>query len=184
MTSEIQSPTPGSVLTSETQTFTWNNSGASDYWLWIGTSQGEYDVYSGNQGASTSAVISDLPGNGQTIYVRLWSRVNGSLQYNTDYTYTAFDMRANIQSPAPGSALGSASVTFSWNDTGASGYLLWIGTSAGTYNVYSSGDVGTNTSVAVSGLPDNGATLYARLWSKVDGTWIYNTDSTYTAVNP
>ncbi|MCP4105944.1 MAG: hypothetical protein GY749_10470 [Desulfobacteraceae bacterium] len=180
MTAEIQAPTPGSALGSSSQTFTWDDTGVSGYWLWIGTSAGSHDVYSGNQGTDTSAAVSGLPANGETLYVRLWSQVDGVWIYNTDQTYTACDMTAGIQSPTPGSTLGSASVTFTWNDSGASKYWLWVGTSAEGHDIYS-GDQGTNTSKIVSDLPDNGETLYIRLWSVVDGYWLYN-DYTYTAV--
>ncbi|MCP4110631.1 MAG: hypothetical protein GY749_34765 [Desulfobacteraceae bacterium] len=79
---------PPQILSSSSVTFTWNSSGASQYWLWIGTSSGTSDVYSGDQGTSTSKSISDLPSNGGTLYVRLWSVVDGDWLYN-DYTYTA-----------------------------------------------------------------------------------------------
>ncbi|MCP4127705.1 MAG: hypothetical protein GY753_11655, partial [Gammaproteobacteria bacterium] len=181
---EIQSPTPGSSLDSTTETFAWNDSGATGYFFWIGTSAGDYDVYSGNLGTDTSVTVSELPADGETLYVRLWSQVEGIWVYNTDITYTACGLTAAIQSPTPASTLGSATETFSWNDSGATGYWLWIGTSEGGYDVYSSGDLGTGTSTVVSGLPDSGETLYARLWSKVEGIWIYNTDFTYTATGP
>ncbi len=180
---EIQSPTPDSTLGSATQTFTWNNSGASGYWLWVGTSAGGYDIYSANLGTGTSVTVTELPANGETLYVRLWSEVDGIWKYNTDQTYTAGSLTAAIQSPVPDSVLNSTTVTFSWNNTGVSGYWLWIGTSEGDYDVYSSGDLGTGTSAVVSGLPNSGETLYARLWSRVEGIWIYNTDFTYTAVS-
>ncbi|MCP4120792.1 MAG: hypothetical protein GY751_03485, partial [Bacteroidetes bacterium] len=51
---EIYSPAPGYTLYSTSATFKWNNSGADKYWLWIGTSEGAYDVYSGDQGTDTS----------------------------------------------------------------------------------------------------------------------------------
>ncbi|MCP4100738.1 MAG: hypothetical protein GY750_04835, partial [Lentisphaerae bacterium] len=176
----IQSPTPGSALSSTSESFTWNNSGASSYWLWVGTSAGGHDIYSGDQGTGTSKSISDLPGSGETLYVRLWSVVDGDWLYN-DYTYTACSLSAVMQSPTPGSTLGSTSVTFTWNNTDASKYWMWIGTSAEGHDIYS-GDQGTNTSNIVSDLPDNGGTLYVRLWSVVDGDWLYN-DYTYTAVS-
>ncbi|MCP4126394.1 MAG: hypothetical protein GY753_04945, partial [Gammaproteobacteria bacterium] len=176
---EIQSPVPDSALGSATQTFTWNNAGAAGYWLWVGTSAGGYDVFSANMGTDTSVTITELPASGETLYVRLWSRVDGIWIYNTDYTYTACAQLAEIQSPTPGSVLGSTAETFTWNNSGAAGYWLWIGTSSGGYDVYSA-NLGTNTSVTVSDLPNNGGTVYVRLWSRVDGIWIYNTDYTYT----
>ncbi|MCP4105943.1 MAG: hypothetical protein GY749_10465 [Desulfobacteraceae bacterium] len=173
MTAMIQSPITESSL-STTETFTWNNSGASQYWLWIGTSNGGHDVYSGDQGTNTTVTVTDLPGNGQTLYVRLWSVVNGEWRYN-DYIYTD---PAAIQSPAPGSKLSSTTVTFTWNDVG-SAYVLWVGSFPGDYDIYWGSNT-TNTSETVSGLPDNGKRLYVRLCSFVNGKWLYS-NYTYTA---
>ncbi len=86
---EISNPVPGSELSSTTVTFTWNNSGADQYLLWIGiTGIGSRDIYSDGQGPNTSKTISGLPNNGETLYLRLYSVVNEELLYN-DYTYTA-----------------------------------------------------------------------------------------------
>ncbi len=37
----------------------------------------------------TTVTVAGLPTNGNTVYVRLWSLINGAWQY-IDYTYTAF----------------------------------------------------------------------------------------------
>ena len=39
--------------------------------------------------ALTSGQVNNIPTNGGTIYVRLYSLINGAWQYN-DYTYTEF----------------------------------------------------------------------------------------------
>jgi hypothetical protein len=44
----------------------------------------------------------------------------------------------------------------------------------GAYNVYNSGHI-TATSVAATNLPGNGATVYAELWSYMNGAWQYTT---------
>ncbi|MCP4344032.1 MAG: hypothetical protein GY795_00720 [Desulfobacterales bacterium] len=182
---EIQSPVSGSTLSSTTVTFIWNDINASLYYLWIGTSAGSNDLHNGDYGTETSAVISGLPDDGTMLYVRLWSKKNGTWKNSVDYVYTACDncsVLAEIQSPVSGSTLNSTSVTFSWNDAGASRYCLWIGTSVGSNDVYN-GNEGTNTSTTISGLPYSGETLYARLWYMLDGTWRYTSDNTYTAHN-
>ncbi len=52
---EMQSPSPGSVFEATTVTFTWNDSGADQYYLHIGTDgPGSHDLYSGGQGTNTS----------------------------------------------------------------------------------------------------------------------------------
>ncbi|MCP4349188.1 MAG: hypothetical protein GY795_27220 [Desulfobacterales bacterium] len=182
---EIYSPAPGSTLHSASATFRWNNSDAEQYWLWIGTSAGSNDLGNWDKGADTSATVSGLPTDGETLYVRLWSKVNGEWVFKADSTYTACNnssSMAEILSPASGSTLGSTTETFTWSDTGAEQYWLWIGTSAGGNDV-GNWDKGTDTSATISGLPGNGETLYARLWSKVSGEWVFKADSTYTACN-
>ncbi|MCP4344027.1 MAG: hypothetical protein GY795_00695 [Desulfobacterales bacterium] len=184
--SDIQTPASGSTLNSTTETFAWSNAGTEQYWLWVGTSEGGNDLYNKDMGTDTSATISALPVNGETLYVRLWSKVSGKWLYKADSTYTACNKSssvAEILSPASGSTLGSTTETFAWNDTGAEQYWLWIGTSAGS-NDLANLNQETNTSATVSGLPNTGETLYVRLWSKVSGEWLYKSDSAYTATEP
>ena len=75
------SPTPGSTLTGSSTTFTWTTgTGVSYYYLWIGTTAGGNDLYqAGISGTSTTV---SLPTSGATVYVRLWSVINGGLQYH------------------------------------------------------------------------------------------------------
>jgi hypothetical protein len=64
--------------------------------------------------------------------------------------------------------------------SGATMYDLYLGTTGvGSNNLYQTGHT-TSTSATVTNLPTNGATIYARLLSNVDGTWEYN-DYIYTA---
>jgi len=87
---------------------------------------------------------------------------------------------AVLTSPKPGSALTSSTAKFAWTSTGATGYSLWLGsTGVGSHNLYSSGET-TATSVTASGLPTNGGTIYARLYSTFGKTTVHN-DYTYTA---
>ena len=80
------SPTPGSVLSGNPVTFTWTaGTGVSTTYLWVGTTPGGADLVDFGGGAATSYTAT-LPTTG-SIYVRLWSLIDGVLQY-TDYTYT------------------------------------------------------------------------------------------------
>ena len=82
------SPAPGSTLTGFSTTFTWTTgSGVSYYYLWIGTTSGGNDL--AQIGASGTSTTVSLPTNGAPVYVRLWSVINGGLQYH-DYSYTEF----------------------------------------------------------------------------------------------
>jgi hypothetical protein len=45
-----------------------------------------------------------------------------------------------------------------------------MGTTAGSYNLHTTGVV-TSTTAAVSGIPTYGVTIYATLWSEINGVW-------------
>jgi ribosomal protein S8E len=86
----LTSPAPGSTLAGATATFTWTPAaGATSYSLWLGsTGVGSSDLYNSHSITATSATVSGLPTNGETIYARLNVITNG-IAVHTDYTYTA-----------------------------------------------------------------------------------------------
>jgi hypothetical protein len=165
-------------------TFSWNSgSGVSQYWLYVGSSQGSNNMYSQSQGTNRSVTLTGMPTDGRTIYVRLWSSLSGNWQFN-DYTYRAYSnvtpVRAVITSPQNGSTMTSSSMTFHWNSgVGVSQYALYVGTCWGCNNVYGRNQ-GTNRSATVTGIPTDGRTIYVRLWSSLGGNWQFN-DYTYRA---
>lgn len=180
---EMTSPANGATLESNSGTFQWSaGTKVTQYKLNIGTTLGGTNLYSKSLGTSLSALVTTLPTNGRTVYVRLWSLI-GSTWYKRDYTYTSATMAtapAEMISPAGGSSFASSLVTFTWSaGTGVSEYKLSIGTSAGGTNLYSKSQ-GTSQSVTVGNLPTSGATVYVRLSSKISTTW-YNRDYTYTS---
>ena len=81
---------------------------------------------------------------------------------------------AALTSPTPGSQLAGSSVTFTWTPgAGVTNYWLNLGTAAtgvNSKNIFSSGPV-TALAEAVTGLPTNGETIYATLYSYIDGAW-------------
>jgi hypothetical protein len=177
----LTSPTPGSTLSATSTTFTWTTAtGATGYILSVGsTGVGSFNLYYSGSVPATSATLNSLPANGETIYVRLTTNFNGVWKH-IDYTYTAATQAA-LTTPAPSSTLTGPSVTFQWTTaSGATGYILSVGTTGvGSFNLYYSGSV-TGTSATVSPIPTNGATIYVRLTTNYNGTWVH-TDSTYTA---
>ena len=184
----MQTPTPGSTLTGSSVTFTWSaGSGATAYWIDIGSVAGGNKHYSSGSLSTTtfSATVNTLPTDGSTVYVTLYSLINGSWVSNP-YTYTAFNAAAAsgaITSPANHSTLSGSSVTFNWTaGTGASAYWLDVGSTAGGNNYYSSGNLGSVLTVTVNGLPTNGSAVYATLYSLIGGVWAPNA-YTYTAFN-
>jgi hypothetical protein len=145
---------------------------------------GSSNLFNSGYITATSVTVPSLPGGypSNAVYARLWSLINGVWQ-SVDYTYTETQgVLAALTSPAPGPAtvLGATKVAFSWTTgTGVTQYALYLGTTgAGSDNLFNSGHI-TATTVTVPSLPANGVTVYARLWSLIDGIW-QSVDYTYT----
>ena len=178
----LTSPVQGATMAGASQTFTWAAaSGATGYTLYLGST----GVGSGNlldaHTTSTTVTASNLPLNSGTIYARLWSNFNGVWGY-TDSTFSAHGP-ATLTSPAQGATMDGASETFTWAPiAGATSYTLYLGsTGVGSGNLLDAHT--TATTVTASNLPLNGGTIYARLWTNVNGTWTH-TDYTFTAHRP
>jgi len=86
--------------------------------------------------------------------------------------FVLYSQSAALTAPTPGSTLTGSSATFTWSPgIGATQYMLYLGTTGvRSDNLYNSGPT-TATSVSVTGLPVNGQTIYARLYSFIGGTW-------------
>jgi hypothetical protein len=178
-------PTPGlgTVLGISNQALIWNTgTGVSLYQLNLGTTApGASDLFI-YKGTATSPNVPSLPANGATVYARLYSQINGTWQYN-DYLYTenGTAVPATLTSPTPGlgTVLGTSSVSFQWNaGTGVSLYQLNLSAIApGGSDLYLYKGAALSTSVPT--LPANGVTVYARLYSKINGAWQFN-DYLYT----
>jgi hypothetical protein len=177
----ITSPAGGSTLTGSTVVFSWTaGTGVTQYSLHVGTTgAGSTNLFGGTVSGQNQSV-SGIPATGGTLYVRLYSLINGAWQYN-DYTYTepSSTSPAAITSPAGGSTLTGSTVIFSWTaGAGVTQYSLHVGTTgAGSTNIF--GGTVSGQSKSVSGIPTTGGTLYVRLYSMIAGAWQYN-DYTYT----
>jgi len=180
----MTSPANGSTLSGSSVAFNWTaGAGATAYWIDVGSTSGGNNYYSsGNLGNVLTQTVNGLPTNGSAIYVTLYSSVGGAW-LSTPYTYTAFNAASGagvITSPANGSILSGSSVAFTWTaGAGASAYWLDVGSTAGGNNYYSSGNLGNVLNVTVNGLPTNGSTVYATLYSLISGNWTPNA-YTYT----
>jgi uncharacterized repeat protein (TIGR01451 family) len=186
-TAAMTSPASHATLTGSTATFQWSTgTGVTDYWLAVSkVGAGGHEIYYSDEGTNLSQVVTGLPIDGSTVYVRLWSQINGAWPY-IDYTYTAANVTpapATMSSPANHATLAGSSVNFQWT-TGTGAVEYWLAVSkvgVGGQELYYS-DEGTNLSQVVSGLPTDGSTIYVRLWSKINGAWSY-IDYTYTAAH-
>ncbi len=177
---QMASPAGGAALTGTTATFNWNAStGASAYALYVGNTPGAHDLYAKAEGSSLTDTVNSLPSDGRTIYVNLWSFINGQW-VSRSYYYTAVDNRAQMIGPINGSALGSSSATFTWSaGTGASAYALYVGSSPGGNDLYAKAE-GTSLTDTVNNLPVDGRPIYVTLWSLINGNYRPN-NYNYTA---
>ena len=102
---------PGSTFTSSTVTFSWTAGvSVAQYFLYLGNSLGTNDIYGASQGLNHSVTVSNIPTDGRTIYVRLWSMINGAWYY-LDYTYKAFKVSAPNLTPYQPSGWSNKIVT-------------------------------------------------------------------------
>ena len=181
----IVTPVPNSTLTSGTVTFAWTaGTGATAYWIDAGNvAGGNQYLQSGNLGNVLTDTVSGLPTNGSTVYVTLYSMVNGQWLSNA-YQYTAFNVVAAegvITSPTPGLPLNSSNVTFTWTTGSGTAWWLDVGSTAGGSQYSQSGSLNVQTET-VNGLPEDGSTIYVTLYSLVGGVWSGKA-YTYTALS-
>jgi hypothetical protein len=179
----LTTPAPGSTLSGSTVTFAWNPGvGATRFVLRLGTTVfGSMDVYHPSPTTGTTAQVSAIPTNGAYLYARLWYYLNGTWQYvDATYTEAGKPTPPAFTTPLPGSTLPGSTVTFGWNHgEGATRFVLRLGTTGfGSSDVYNGAST-TGTSVQLTTVPTNGATLYARLWYYLNEKWQY-VDAAYT----
>jgi hypothetical protein len=184
----MSTPAASSTLTSSSETFTWYPSSAAQaYWIDVGTTPGGNSYYqSGSLPTTTlSQTVTTLPTDGSTVYVTLYTLINGSW-VSSAYTYTAVggsSTKGVITSPTPPGPLSGASQTFTWSaGSGATAYWIDAGSTAGGNQYFQSGNIGNVLTENVTGLPTNGSTVYVTLYSLVSGNWLGNS-YTYTAFN-
>jgi uncharacterized protein YkwD len=82
---EIVSPISGYIPASGVTLAIQPASGASQYWLEIGTTYGAKDLYDASLGLQTSVWVGGFP-IGATVYMRLWTLTGAGWEYQ-DYTY-------------------------------------------------------------------------------------------------
>ena len=182
----FDSPVPGTVLTGDTETFSWLSNGQSvdEWWLYAGSSVGSKSYFdSGNLGNSLDLAVTGLPTDGTTVYVRLFYRETGSSWSKIDATYTAVSGPSEPGLVSPADALTSGSQTFEWaaNGVAVDQWWLYVGSAVGDNSYFDSGNLRNATSVLVEGLPVDGSAVYARLYYRESGGRWSHVDSTHTA---
>jgi fibronectin type 3 domain-containing protein len=157
----------------------------AQYLVFRGTTSG-FTPGAGNQITPTAISATTFNNTGLTAsttyyYVVEATNTSGtSIASNQASATTPAAAPAQLTSPTSGSTLAGSSVTFAWTTgSGVTLYDLYLGTTgAGSSNLYNSGHTAA-TSAIVTGLPENGVTVYARLLSEIGGIW-QSADYTYT----
>ena len=121
-----------SILALPTVTFQWSaGSGVEEYYIGVGTSQASIenspwgDIDAQSTGTSTSAEITGIPLDGNTVYVRLWYLINGVWDYYVDYTYLTLTLQPSLSTLKPVYATEEQIVVNFSNGPG--NRLDWIG---------------------------------------------------------
>ena len=196
----LTSPSPsGSTLTSNSVTFTWNNGtgAATNFWIDVGSTVGGNQYYQSGSLPNTtlSATVSDLPEDGSTVYVTLYSFIGGSWTSNA-YTFIAASgssCLATITSPTQGSTIAANSQLFSWTPSTApscsgvvTAYWLDAGSSNSENFFYQSGNLGLATSNTAMNLPPGAGgnpppdnQVQMTLWNLIGGAWIASPEVGY-----
>ena len=180
----LTSPAAGSSLPGTSASFTWtqNETAVEEWWLYLGSRQGWFDLFdSGSLALATGVTVNDLPSDGSPVHVRLWYRVQTAWLW-ADYELVAHQQRPIMTSPVEGAVLEGAAQTFSWaaNQTPVSAWWLYIGSTLGERDLLDSGLLGAATSLHVDDLPTDGRALFVRLWFLTQGAWQFE-DFDYTA---
>jgi len=173
-----------------------NGAPVSEWWFYVGSQPGAYDILNtGNIGLDTQVYVGDLSqwyqssSSTVTIYLKLWYRELGGRWKYIEQARSL--IQSALDYPLPGSTLTSSTEIFEWLalDTHLRKaqtiveYWLYIGTVAGTANIYNSGNLNQQIGINATGLPSDGSTIYARLWYRVDGNnWNFY-DHEYQASN-
>ena len=175
----VTSPSSGSMLSVDSETFSWTANGASvvDWWLNAGASVGTGHYFnSGSLGATTTTLVTGLPNDGSTVYVRLWYRMTSTGPWEfIDETYIAATVvPPEVVSPAPGIQLTGATETFSWleNEVTVTDWWLYAGDVQGGSQYFNSGVLGAaELNAVISGLPIDGSDVHLSLWYQAGGSW-------------
>jgi hypothetical protein len=174
------SPLNGQTNVSTRPTFQWTSApGALKYYLYVGTTQGANNVVNTGETQTTSyTVTSPLP-VGAVLWARIWTYLNGVWVYQSDISFT-ISPDAVLVSPSNGQQNVGASPTFQWTSaSGALGYYLYVGTTQGAKDLVNTGQIEGTTYTVTTPLPA-GATLWARIWTNLNGSWVYQSDISFT----
>ena len=178
MTSVLTYPKNLATNVDPLQPMQWTSvANAQAYYVYVGSTPGAKDLLNSGSTLQTSWLALSLP-PGQTLYVRLWTRVADSWRF-VDSTFVAAPvLKALITYPVNGAVGADLTRPIQWTPVASvQAYYLYVGTSVGAKDLVNTGET-QNTSYLPATLP-HGQTLYARISTKVGGVW-RSVDSTFS----
>jgi hypothetical protein len=164
-------PASGATNVDVSQPMLWTSvAGAQAYELYLGSSVGGKDILDSGQLHTTSFQPSILPA-GQVLFARLWTELAGRWIYiDTQFSTVPLAM---LTTPLAGATAVTLTPNFAWTPVpGAQAYYLYVGSAVGAKDLVDTGET-PQTSFQVGQSLPGGQTLYARLWTKLAGTWRY-----------
>ncbi|MDQ6948035.1 MAG: hypothetical protein M3256_17645 [Actinomycetota bacterium] len=169
-------PLNGQTGVDPTRAFTWSTvPQAQGYILVVGATQyGSNLVFSGMLPPTQSTYPTPTLPAGKTLYAALFTKVNGRYSRVQSIKFTTGPAMGSFTRPINGQANVPTPTTFTWSTIAAAqNYYLVIGTTQyGTNLVHSGVLPPTQSSYQVPALP-HGRTLYATLFTRINGTWVF-----------
>jgi hypothetical protein len=176
----LTSPVNGATNVDMTLPMQWTTVlNAQAYYLYVGSTPGANDLVNTGEIQPTSYLATGVPGN-QIAFARLWTKFGGIWRFS-DSSFTpspGVPVVATLTSPVNGATNVDMTLPMQWTTVlNAQAYYLYVGSTLGANDLVNTGEMQA-TSYLATGLP-GGQTVFARLWTKVGGTW-RSTDSTFT----
>lgn len=169
-------PPNGGVTVDATKPFSWTDvPGAEFYRLYVGTTLGGRDLIDTGAVHLTSRAMGGVP-EGRALYARIWTGRSGA-QLSSDVVFMVGAQSplsvARLTYPSNDAVNADPTRPFAWAGvSGGQAYRLWVGTTPGSKNVLDTGPI-TRTSYTAAALPSR-RTLYARIWTNLNGAWLYS----------
>ena len=142
---QMVSPAPGSTLSGGSATFTWSAGGATAYQLTVGSTYGGSDIYSSTSLTALTTTATPLPQNGSTLYVTLYSEINGiwvqnyySYVSNSGFPWIYYDMWVDFEQCTIGAVMNATELAESTH--GAAGTWDVSNNAAGLLTTQSAGE--------------------------------------------
>jgi hypothetical protein len=156
--------------------------GAQAYYLYIGTAPGAKDIVNTGELHTTSYFAPGLPTN-QVLYATILTEFNNRWYASSTTFSSGAPPQAMLIAPLDGATNVDTTQPFQWTSVAnAQAYYLDIGTTRGAGDLVNSGEL-HSTSYVVGSLPA-GQTLFARLYTKLNGRWLFSDTSFAAAVIP